>query len=123
MENKKFHIMIVEDDILICEDLKRVLNQHNFVPIAVTHTGEDAIPKVDKMKPDLILMDIVLGGHLNGIETSRKIQKKYNGPIIFLTAYSDTITKNRVKNIKHSAYILKPFKDSELITAIKEALA
>lgn len=123
MEGKKSRIMIVEDDILICEDLKRVLSIHNYQTSAIFHTGEDAIEQVVKINPDLIIMDIVLSGHLNGIDTAKKIHKKMDCPIIFLTAYSDAITKKRVASVKYSAYILKPFRDTELITAIDKTLS
>jgi two-component system, response regulator PdtaR len=93
-------------------------------------SGEDAIEKAGKLKPDLVLMDIKLKGKMDGIEAAGKIKYLYNIPVIYLTAYSDEYTVKRAKITEPSGYILKeetglirkPFEESELHTAIEITL-
>lgn len=114
------NIIIVEDDILICEDIKRVVQNQGYKVLEVFHSGENAIKALDRIQPDLILMDIVLSGRLNGIETTGKINEKSDVPVVFLTAYSDQITTDRMATVKHFGRVLKPFRDEELIRAIEK---
>ncbi len=115
-------ILVVEDEEITAEDIKDTLEELGYeVPITVP-SGEEAIEKVEEIQPDLILMDIALEGKIDGIDAAEEIKKAYDIPIIFLTAYSDEKTIERVKNTKPEAYILKepfsmlykPFKPDEL---------
>lgn len=115
-QNKR--IFIVEDEIIIAEDIKDSLENYGFKLINIFSSGEEVLQQLDQLKPDLVLMDIMLSNELNGIETADKIKKKLNIPIIFVTAL-----RNK-KEIKFQfenkfSYITKPYKELEIITAIE----
>ena len=82
-------ILVVEDEQIIGEDIKRTLEQFGYSVIDVIATGEETIQKIDKLNPDMILMDIMLGGTLTGIETANEVLKSYDIPILYLTAYAN----------------------------------
>ncbi len=119
-------ILIVEDERITAEDIKRSLEKVGYKVPAIVSTGEDAVKFSEKYKPDLILMDIVLDGNIDGIEAAEIIRTKFNIPVIYLTAYSDRSTVERAKTTNPSAFILKepfgflhkPFEENELYTAI-----
>ena len=86
-------------------------------------SSEEALCRVEAWTPDLILMDIVLeGSSMDGIETARRILAQFEVPVIFVTAFADDITLNRAKTANPFAYILKPFNERELYSAIELAL-
>jgi two-component system, response regulator PdtaR len=124
LENAK--ILVVEDERITAEDIKRSLEKTGYIVPAIVSTGEDAVKFSEKYKPDLVLMDIVLDGKVDGIEAAETIRTKFAIPVIYLTAYSDKDTVERAKTTNPSAFILKepygfihkPFEENELYTAI-----
>jgi signal transduction histidine kinase len=119
----KERIMIVEDEIIIAYDIKNCLEQSGYQVVGITAYGEQVIPKSEELQPDLILMDIMLKGDINGIEAAENITALYNVPIIFLTAFSDESTLRKTKKIQPFGYILKPFEETQLITTVEIALS
>ena len=127
MESK---ILVVEDERITAEDIKSGLEFAGYKVPALVSSGEDAIEKAGKLKPDLVLMDIKLKGKMDGIEAAEQIKYLYNIPVIYLTAYSDEYTVERAKITEPSGYIIKeetgllrkPFEESELHTAIEITL-
>ncbi|NYB52052.1 MAG: response regulator [Methanobacteriaceae archaeon] len=123
-------IMIVEDERITAEDIKKALNSVGFEVPAIVSSGEAAIKAAEELKPDLVLMDIKLEGEMDGIQAAEKIRSKLGIPIIYLTAYSDEKTVQRAKVTEPSGFILKqpygflrkPFEESELNTAIEITL-
>lgn len=115
-------IFVVEDDKRIAADLKRSLESMGYIVPAVAPSGEEAIHKVEELRPQLVLMDIVLNGRMDGIEAARIIHKRFQLPIVYLTAYADELTIERAKFTEPFGYILKPFNETELYTAIETAL-
>lgn len=100
-------ILIVEDEFLISMQLEFELNG-DFDVIKVVSTGEKALTFVREILPDLILMDIGLPEGINGIETAKRIHLISNIPIVFMTGYSDQITRNNANEVKPIGYLLKP---------------
>jgi DNA-binding LytR/AlgR family response regulator len=90
--------------------------------IGINTRGEDALHTIENNRPDLILMDIVLNGKMNGIETAQVILEKFQVPVIFLTSNSDDATFQRALNTKPYAFISKPFRKAELARTIRLAL-
>ena len=121
MSNKE-NILIVEDDNIISEDIKRSLEKLGYRPIECVSSGEQAINRIKKTKPDLVLMDIVLRGRINGIEAATQVRLEFDIPVIFLSAYTDDITLKRAKKAKPYGYISKPYSDEELEKEIQSAL-
>ncbi|MBC8415622.1 MAG: response regulator [Candidatus Cloacimonetes bacterium] len=115
-------ILIVEDERMIAEDIKLTLVHFNYKVIGIISKGEDALKKLEKLAPDLILMDIMLNGKLNGIETGAIITNKYDIPIIFLTAYADDKTIDQATSASPYGFILKPFDSKEIHAVIEMAM-
>ncbi|BDZ70184.1 ATP-binding response regulator [Methanobacterium petrolearium] len=124
------NILIVEDERITAQDIKKALNSVGYEVPAIVSSGEDAIKMSEELKPDLVLMDIKLEGEMDGIQAAEKIRSKLGIPIIYLTAYSDEKTVQRAKVTEPSGFILKqpygflrkPFEESELSTAIEITL-
>src|SRR6056297_653681 len=115
-------ILIVEDERIIALDLKKRLERFGFSSPEIVSNGEDALKAAESMQPDIILMDIMLGGPIDGIDAAKSIKETLSIPVIFLTAYSNENTLDRAKEAEPYGYILKPFKERELYTTIDIAL-
>jgi two-component system, cell cycle sensor histidine kinase and response regulator CckA len=115
-------IMVVEDESIVAEDMKAMLEGFGYNVPAVAFSGEDAIKKVFDTHPDLVLMDIVLKGKMTGVEAVERIRSRCNIPVVYVTAYADEKTVRRAKATEPYGYILKPFDARELQTAIEIAL-
>ena len=116
-------ILVVEDDSITAMDIKSRLEKLNYIVVATAPSGEEALACVDKFNPNLIVMDIVLQGDMDGIVSAEKISENYGIPIIFLTAYGDDDSKfNRAKLTIPYGYITKPFETRDLQVAIQLAL-
>jgi diguanylate cyclase (GGDEF)-like protein/PAS domain S-box-containing protein len=115
-------ILVVEDSSIVAIDIKRSLQKLGYNVVATAASAEEAIAKVVENEPELILMDIRLKGDTDGVDTARIIKDKYDIPIIYLTAYSDEETLERAKLTEPFGYIIKPFEERELQTAIEMAL-
>ncbi|MGE5411628.1 MAG: response regulator, partial [Clostridiales bacterium] len=116
------NILVVEDEKIVAIDIKRRLTSLGYNVIAAVSSGEKAIEVAAVHFPDLILMDIMLEGKLDGIETAQQIKDKYAIPVIFLTAYTDEKTIQRAKTAEPFGYILKPFEIRDLRSTIEIAL-
>jgi two-component system response regulator LytT len=114
-------IGIVEDQRITAEDIAEILRQIGYLPSSAASNYDDAITMVETFSPDLLLIDIALKGKLDGIDLAFAINKNYNLPFIFLTANSDQLTVERAKEVKPYAYIVKPFTENDLYTAIEIA--
>ncbi|MGH7554879.1 MAG: ATP-binding response regulator, partial [Longimicrobiales bacterium] len=114
--------MVVEDESIVAEDMKAMLEGFGYNVPAVAFSGEDAIKKVFDTHPDLVLMDIVLKGKMTGVEAVERIRSRCNIPVVYVTAYADEKTVRRAKATEPYGYILKPFDARELQTAIEIAL-
>ena len=122
MAETKTRILVVEDDVIVASDIEKSLEHFGYKVPATASSGEQAISKALDLKPDLILMDIRLKGKMDGVEAAAKIREKLNVPVIYLTAYSDEKTIERAKITEPLAYLLKPFEERELKTAVEIAL-
>gem|GEM_PF-1148910 len=114
--------MVVEDEGIIAQDIKNCLENLGYTVPEVVFTGQEAIKKAGIIRPDLILMDIVLKGDIDGIETATEIKSRYSIPIVYLTAYEDDKTLKRAKLTEPLGYILKPFEERYLRSSIEMAL-
>lgn len=115
-------IMIVEDNLLVAEDLKTTLIRLGYHVAAIAKSGEQALMAAEKQVLDMVLMDLQLGAGMNGIDTAAVLRKKYQYPVIFLTAYADEETIRRAKVVEPHGYIVKPFDEKELKSTIEVSL-
>jgi DNA-binding LytR/AlgR family response regulator len=121
-ENKKVKVLIVEDESIVAKDIQHILSKNNFEVLGVASNADTALNYISQQTPDIILMDIMIKGNMNGIELTHKIKEEYDIPVIFLTAYADTTTLDKVKVVEPYAYITKPFKNSDVLSAIEISL-
>lgn len=120
MTNKK--ILIVEDEIIVAEDVAVRLKKLGYIVTDIVTTGEEAIEQAEQTKPDLVLMDIVLEGDIDGVIAAEEIRNRFNIPIVFLTAYADEKTLHRAKVTDPFGYIIKPFHHKDLQANIEIAI-
>ncbi len=119
---KKIGILVVEDESIVAKDIQQSLKKLGYEVLGVCATGDDAMEKAEKTKPDLVLMDIMLKGDVTGIDAADFVRQKLNIPVIFLTAYADSSTLSKAKVTEPYGYIIKPFKEIDLQTNIEIAL-
>lgn len=115
-------IQIVEDERIVAEDIQRSLKRLGYTVSSVVSSGKEAIQKTEEENPDLVLMDIVLKGPMDGIEAAEQINSRFHVPVVYLTAHADEKKLQRAKVTEPYGYILKPFDDKELHTTIEMAL-
>ncbi|MGE5444994.1 MAG: response regulator [Ignavibacteriales bacterium] len=116
------NILVVEDETIVAKYIQKWLRSLGYVVPAVVSSGEEAVEKAQETRPDLVLMDIVLKGSMDGVEAAKEIRARLNIPIVFLTAYADDNTLERAKITEPFGYILKPFEERELHSTIEMAL-
>lgn len=118
----KARILIVEDEGVIAADIEDRLTRLGYQVDGWASTGEEAIKNIDAQVPDLILMDIMLRGNIDGITVAEHVRHHHQIPVIFLTAYSDETMIERAKVAEPFAFLLKPFNERELRTNIEMTL-
>jgi PAS domain S-box-containing protein/putative nucleotidyltransferase with HDIG domain len=118
----KIRILVVEDESLVARDIQNMLRSLGYEVTGIVASGELAIQKAAASTPDLVLMDIVLKGDIDGIAAAERLWEEYGIPVIYLTAYADDTTFERAKLTKPFGYLLKPFEERELQTTIEMAL-
>jgi diguanylate cyclase (GGDEF)-like protein/PAS domain S-box-containing protein len=115
-------IMLVEDENIIAMDVQQRLETLGYQVVGQVASGPDAIRIAVETRPDLILMDIKIHGPMDGIETAMQIRATQDIPIIYLTAFADENTLKRARQTEAFGYLLKPFEDRELHSAVEIAL-
>ncbi len=115
-------ILIVEDEIIVAERIALRLIELGYEICGKITSGEEALISIQKMQPDLILMDIVLDGVLDGIQTAEKIMEQYKIPIIYLTALDDRKTMLRAGKTNPANYLKKPYRINDIRVAIDFAI-
>ncbi len=107
-------ILIVEDEAVVANDIKDTLKSLGYEVTGIAKSGENALEKVNELRPDLVLMDIHLATAMDGIEAAGKIHMLYDIPVIYLTAFADKALIDRAKVTGPYGYIIKPYDEREL---------
>jgi len=115
-------IIVVEDQGIVALDIRDSLRRLGYRVPAMVTSGEAAIEQAERLQPDLVLMDIMLEAEIDGIAAAEQIRSRLNIPVIFVTAYADEDTLRRAKAVAPFGYLIKPFKDRDLLTNIEVAL-
>lgn len=115
-------ILIVEDEHIVAMGIKRMLKNMGYTLAGVASSGEDAINKAESTFPDLVLMDIMLKGNINGIEAAKEIKARFGIPVVYLTACSESKIVERAWKTEPLGYIVKPFDEKDLKKSIDVAL-
>ncbi len=118
----KARILIVEDENLVARDLQNMVRLLGYEVTGVVQTGEEVIGSISQKKPDLVLMDIVLKGKLDGIAVAAVIWEEYGIPVVYITSFADDLTFERAKLTEPFGYLIKPFEERELELTIETAL-
>ncbi|MFC1668893.1 response regulator [Spirochaetota bacterium] len=111
-------IIIAESESIIALDIKMQLVQMGYKVPAISNSSEETLKLIKKIKPDIIITNVKTSGKLDGIDTIKKIRKKNNTPVLFVTTYNDNETIERIKEIKNSNYLSKPFNPDDLHDAL-----
>ncbi len=117
----KKRIMVVEDEGITAMRIQRSMEDMGYTVTSIVISGEEAIEKAEEDKPDLVVMDILLSGKMNGIEAAGKINSRFNIPVVYLTAYSDEKMIKTIKKTEPLGYIIKPFDERELRIVVEIA--
>ncbi|HEY9623311.1 MAG TPA: ATP-binding protein [Crinalium sp.] len=117
------NILVVEDESIIARDVAGRLELMGHEVSGIVGSGEEAIEQATYSQPDLVLMDIILQGDIDGIEAAERIQTDLHIPVVYLTAHADGETLRRAKFTEPFGYILKPFRDLEFNATIEVALS
>ena len=115
-------IIVVDDEVVIALGLQERLTTMGYEVIDIAHTGEEAVEKARNLRPDLMLLDIMIPGKLDGIQVAETVKSELDIPVIFITAFSEDQIIDRAKQAEPYGYIIKPFQDRELKAAIEVAL-
>ncbi|RXA19546.1 response regulator [Methanosarcina sp. MSH10X1] len=119
---EKTKILVVEDQTIVALNIKNRLKNMGYAVPGTAVSGEEAIKEAELTDADLVLMDIMLKGDMDGIEASRIIKSRFGIPVIYLTACTDFETLERAKLTEPEGYISKPFKEEDLCKIIEAAL-
>jgi PAS domain S-box-containing protein len=115
-------VLIVEDEALVALEIEKNLEKNGFTVVSNIAYGEKVLDEINLHNPDIVLMDIKLKGEISGLTAAEIVNKEKDIPIIFLTAYSDAKTIEKVKEVGAYGYIVKPFHDQELKVALEMGL-
>lgn len=121
-KQEKTKILVVDDEKIITMHLEELLPNMGYNVVGTASTGIEAIRKARKLNPDLVLMDIIMPGEMNGIDAAKEIKDELDIPIIFLTAFADDKIVEKAKTSEPFSYIVKPFQGQELKAAIEIAV-
>jgi two-component system, cell cycle sensor histidine kinase and response regulator CckA len=122
MQANKPAILIVEDERLIARDMQQLLAELGYEPFAIASSSEEAISRVSERLPDAVLMDIRLKGDIDGISTAEILKRRFDVPVIYLTAHADDATIARAKNSEPYGYLIKPVDAARLRSSIEVCL-
>ena len=121
-EIDRIKILVVEDQTIVALNIKNKLKNLGYDVPCTAVSGEEAIKEAEFTKADLVLMDIMLKGNMDGIEAAQIIKSRFGIPVIYLTARTDCETLERAKATEPEGYISKPFKEEDLYEIIETAL-
>lgn len=115
-------VLIVEDELILAQDLALTLEAKGYKVTAMVKSGEEAIASVEADTPDVVLMDVMLQGGMDGIETSEAIAERVDLPTIYLTAYADEKIVARARTTSPFGYLVKPINETDLSIMIDMAV-
>lgn len=121
-ERRQYRILVVDDEAVIITQMEELLVSLGYDVVAKASSGDDAVRLAGELRPDAVLMDIVMPGKLDGIAACGEIQSKYDIPVILLTAYGDDKHVARAKTVRPYGYILKPSPNDQIKATLEIVL-
>ena len=115
-------VLIVEDEPVIATDIEMTLTGADYTVVGIAYSSTKALDLLHRFRPDIVLLDIAIKGDKDGIDIAAIINDKYKVPFIYITSFADRETLERAKATLPYGYIVKPFKDKDIISAIEMAI-
>jgi len=115
-------LLIVEDEVIVAEDLAHKVRALGYEVIGIASSGEEAAARARAATPDIVLLDIHLDGHLDGVEIAKTLKEVCDPAIVFVTAHSDIQTVKQAEAITPVGFVLKPFGERDLAVQLEIAL-
>jgi DNA-binding response OmpR family regulator len=115
-------VLIVEDEVILAMEYEIIVKEMGYIVPRIAFSGYDAILLSGQYRPDIVLMDIKLAGHLNGINAAREIQEQLNIPVVFITGNTDEDTRKRALDIQPAGYLTKPLNEDILQSTLENIL-
>jgi len=115
-------VLIVEDEILVAQDIKEILENNGYGIVGIGRDSDSALGLLKRERPDIALIDIFLGSRTEGIGLAEKFRQRYCIPVVFITAYGDKDIIDRAKKVEPVGFIVKPFRDVELLSILEIGL-
>lgn len=120
---EKHKILIVEDEVIIAEDLRDILESMGYVVVDVVMSAREAMQVLGSEEVDLVLLDIRIKGGKDGIDLAADINENFKIPFVFLTSHADSNTLERAKEVRPYGYLVKPFSEKEINATLQMALS
>jgi DNA-binding NarL/FixJ family response regulator len=120
--NKPEKILVVDDEWLVAVDVQRTLRRAGYVVDEIVTSAPKVLAALHRVGPDLVLLDIDLGTELDGLELANRIRAQSPVPIVFLSAHCDPPTLKRAMRASPHGFVVKPFTEAQLLTAVQLAL-
>lgn len=120
---KKVRILIVEDELIIAEDMKDILEDLGYLVVGITAEAQEAKRMLVATEPDMAILDITLGKDQSGLDIADFINQNVFIPFVFCTSYADKSTVTKAKDLHPNGYLIKPFDRDDLFAAIEVALS
>lgn len=118
-----FKVLIVEDELIIAEDLKEILEGASYEVIGIATSWEETARALQTALPDVLLIDISIKGNVDGVQVANMIRERFNLPFIYITSYTTKSVIERAKLTKPYGYIIKPYKEQDVLISVELALS
>jgi len=116
-------ILIVEDEFVVADSLQLLLRKRRTGPVGLAFSVDEALASIEADRPDLVLLDIMLQGERTGIDLGRQLSEQYQIPFIYVTSHSDRLTLQRAVATRPVGYLVKPFREAEVLDVVTQGLA
>lgn len=120
---ERTRVIVADDESIIRMDLREMLTNLGYLVVGEAGDGRSAVNLARELRPDVVIMDIKMPGGIDGIDAAKILTEERIAPVVLLTAYSQRELVERAKEAGVVGYIVKPFRESDLVPAIEVALA
>lgn len=120
---EKFKVLIIEDELIIAEDLKEILENAFYEVVAIAASSEETLRVLQTVVPDIALIDVSIKGSVDGIQLANMIHERFDFPFIYITSYTTKSVIERAKLTKPYGYIVKPYKEHDVLISVELALS
>lgn len=115
-------VLIIDDEWLVAVDVQRTLRRAGYVVDEIVTTSAKALPTFERVRPDLVVLDIALDRQIDGVEVAARLRARSPVPVVFLSAHHDAATLRRAMRASPNGFVVKPFTEAQLVTAVELAL-